>query len=541
MAALTAVGALVQFNDPDPARWVALYGAACAVSVVAARRRRLPTAVPVAVAAVAWAWAILIVLGGPGLSDYARMFEAWEMRSIAVEEAREATGLLLVGVWMLTIAFRDGKVPRMRVTCLHGPAFMAAVLLAGSCALGCRSSEGPATGSAAEGGREAGGFRSTTIGSPVRDDERPQIAHVAVADVDQDGLTDVLVCDALRNVLAWIRQTEPGVFEELTVANVPAPAHVEAVDFDGDGDIDLLVAALGFLFPNNNRVGSVILYENDGRGRFLTHRLVENVARVADARAADFDGDGDMDVSVAGFGYDDGEMSWLENHGGWTFEQHVLQRLSGPINAIPTDVDGDGSLDIVALVSQEWEEIWAFLGDGRGGFRPAMLWGSTNPDFGSSWLSVVDMDRDGDPDLLYANGDAFEYAPPNSRPWQGVQWLENGGDLRFELHRMVDLQGGTSPEAVDLDGDGDLDVLLVTSNNDWDDPAAPSLLWLENDGAMQFALHPVAASPTHLQTLAVGDLDADGRPDVVTGGMHISRPYDRLGRVNAWFNTRGGS
>ena len=76
------------------------------------------------------------------------------------------------------------------------------------------------------------------------------------------------------------------------------------------------------------------------------------------------------------------------------------------------------------------------------------------------------MDRDGDDDLLYANGDAFEYAPPNSRSWQGVQWLENRGDLRFELRRLADLQGATSPEALDLDGDGDLDVLLVTANND---------------------------------------------------------------------------
>ena len=68
-----------------------------------------------------------------------------------------------------------------------------------------------------------------------------------------------------------------------------------------------------------------------------------------------------------------------------------------------------------------------------------MLWGSTHPDFGSSWLSLADLDRDGDPDLLYANGDAFEYAPPNSRPWQGIQWLENRGNLTFEFHRCTAL------------------------------------------------------------------------------------------------------
>jgi FG-GAP-like repeat len=373
------------------------------------------------------------------------------------------------------------------------------------------------------------------IGNSPRAEERPQIAHVAIGDLDRDGVNDVLVCDSLRNIVSWIRQSPRGTFTETTIAGVAAPAHVEAIDFDKDGDIDLVVAALGFLFPNNNRVGSVIVLENDGQQKFKSHYIADRVARVADARAADLDGDGDLDVSVAGFGYDDGETSWLENEGNWKFEQHVLQRLSGPINAIPTDINGDKSPDIVALVSQEWEEIWAFINDGRGNFMPRMIWGSTNSDFGSSWMTMVDLDRDGDPDILYANGDAFEYAPPNSRPWQGVQWLENRGDLKFEFHRMIDQQGVTSPEAVDIDGDGDLDVLLVNANNDWDNPAAPSLLWLENDGKMQFTMHPIASTPTHLLTLSVGDLDGDGKPDAVTGGMHISRPYDRIGRITGWF------
>jgi hypothetical protein len=384
--------------------------------------------------------------------------------------------------------------------------------------------------------RAWGSFVSRAVGDPPQGDERPLITHVAVVDLDRNGLGDIIVCDALRSVVAWIRQGPRGVYTEQILAKVAAPAHAEAVDFDGDGDTDLLVGALGFLFPNNARLGSVLVLQNDGRQLFRVRTLVRDVARVADARAADFDGDGDLDVSVAGFGYDDGETSWLENQGDWRFEQHVLQRLSGGINAVPADINADGRPDIVALISQEWEEIWGFVNDGKGGFTPRMLWGSTNPDFGSSWLSMADLDRDGDLDILYANGDAFEYAPPNSRPWQGVQWLENRGGLQFELHRMVDLQGATSPEAADLDGDGDLDVLLVTANNDWDDPSASSLLWLENDGAMRFTTRGIATAPTHLQTVAVGDLDGEGRLDAATGGMHISRPYDRLGRVTAWLS-----
>jgi len=288
--------------------------------------------------------------------------------------------------------------------------------------------------------------------------------------------------------------------------------------------------------PSNNRVGSVIVLENDGRQHFTPHVVAEHIARVADVQPGDLDGDGDIDLAVAGFGYDDGETSWLENKGDWKFEQHVLLRLSGPINAVISDLNRDRFPDIVALVSQEWEEIWAFPNDGRGHFTQKMLWGSTNPDCGSTWISVVDLDGDGDPDILYSNGDAFDYAPANSRPWQGVQWLENKGSLQFEVHRLTDLPGASSPQAADIDGDGDLDIVVVSANNDWDNPDAPSLVWLENNGRMQFTRHTIASSPTHLQTVAVGDLDGDGKLDFVTGGMHINRPYDRMGRVTAWMN-----
>jgi len=56
--------------------------------------------------------------------------------------------------------------------------------------------------------------------------------------------------------------------------------------------------------------------------------------------------------------------------------------------------------------------------------------------------------------------------------------------------------------------------------------------------AVRFAMHAAAASPTHLVTVAAGDLTGDGRPDLVTGGLHISRPYDRMSRITVWANDR---
>ena len=106
MAALFLVAVLVQYNDPDPLRWIGIYGAACLIAAAAAAGRSLPRLWPVAVAAVALAWAASIMMAGPHGTDYTSMFTAWEMRSPAVEEAREATGLLIVAAWMAVMAAR---------------------------------------------------------------------------------------------------------------------------------------------------------------------------------------------------------------------------------------------------------------------------------------------------------------------------------------------------------------------------------------------------------------------------------------------------
>ena len=135
----------------------------------------------------------------------------------------------------------------------------------------------PATTSAPadSGGSTVSLFTARAIGNSPRAEERPQIAHVAIGDLDRDGLNDILVCDSLRNIVSWARQSPRGTFTETTIAGVAAPAHVEAIDFDKDGDIDLVVAALGFLFPNNNRVGSVIVLENDGQQKFKSHYIAD--------------------------------------------------------------------------------------------------------------------------------------------------------------------------------------------------------------------------------------------------------------------------
>jgi hypothetical protein len=375
-------------------------------------------------------------------------------------------------------------------------------------------------------------YTPTPIGDPVSG--HPWVGHLCVADVDGDGLPDVVVCDATANQLRWIRQYPRGVYTESTIGDVMAPGHVQAYDVYKHGRLDLLVASVGQIFPNNDRIGAVIIFENLGNGQFRRHVIAEHLARVADVRGADLLGNGVTQLVVGCFGYDQGESLWMENQGDWKFDGHIVNTQSGPVHTPVADFDGDGRVDFADLISQEWEEIHIFYNQGGGTFKDTIIWGSTNEDYGSSGLVEADINRDGRPDFVYTNGDAFDYARPGPRPWHGIQWIENLGGNRWAFHRVGDFPGAYGPSAADLNGDGYIDLLAVSTFNDWSNPAAVSMMAWINDGHQNFTPVVLARTPTHLLTTAVADMDGDGVPEIITGGFHAYPPYDRMSRVLLW-------
>jgi len=93
----------VQYNDPDPARWMAIYGAAAAVCA-AELWRRTRLGYPALVGAIALAWAASIAPRVLGVVRFGDMFAEFEMRNAGVEESREMYGLLIVAAWMAAVA-----------------------------------------------------------------------------------------------------------------------------------------------------------------------------------------------------------------------------------------------------------------------------------------------------------------------------------------------------------------------------------------------------------------------------------------------------
>ncbi len=106
-ALLFAFGAFVQWNDPDPLRWMAIYAAAAALSAAAVRGRMFvaPTALLLAVLVV---W---VVLWAPAFRHSSLdALQSFDMSGMQEEEVREAWGLVLLATWttvLLALALRQ--------------------------------------------------------------------------------------------------------------------------------------------------------------------------------------------------------------------------------------------------------------------------------------------------------------------------------------------------------------------------------------------------------------------------------------------------
>src|SRR5690606_26407389 len=337
-------------------------------------------------------------------------------------------------------------------------------------------------------------FRASTIGATAA---APLVTYVTAG--LGEAPSDLLVSDAGRRALLRTWRSE-GQWHEQALAELVAPAHAHVADIDGDGRLDVVVAEMGEMAPTGEPVGKVVVLLGEPGGGFQRRDLVEGLGRVTGVHAADLDGDGDMDLAVAVFGTNNvGGIFWLENRDGAMYRR-PLSPLAGGLGIDAVDLDGDGLLDLVTLISQEHEMVLVFRNLGGGGFEQIELARAPHPMFGSTSLRAVDLDQDGDIDLLFTNGDAFDLQT-DPKPYHGVQWLENLGNMEFAAHDIGRFYGAVATAVGDIDGDGDLDIVASSWVNYWRDPARHTLVWYENDGHQNFTAHGIASEPAGLTSL----------------------------------------
>lgn len=260
------------------------------------------------------------------------------------------------------------------------------------------------------------------------------------------------------------------------------PYAVALADLTGDGVPDIAAAAGGS--------NAVTVLVNRGGRTFGPGVAYPVATRPLAVQAGDLDGDGDADLAVAAAHA--GVVEVLRNRGDGTFNPALaLPVTESPRRLRLADLNGDRRLDIVV---QAGGAVAFLRNDGAAGFAAAVTI-TTGP---GSGLAVGDLDADGDTDLVLGQAE-----PP--RAWV----LRNAGNFVF-TPAHIPLEGVPEDSLVDpvaladVDGDADLDVVVSF------DAAA---VWLANDGS------GTLAAPNALTDMggriAVGDLDGDGRREVI--------------------------
>src|SRR3989454_368179 len=242
-----------------------------------------------------------------------------------------------------------------------------------------------------------------------------QTPTAIAADVDGDGDQDIVAAEYGANLVALYENnsTEPPIWTKRIIdASAFGPITVAVADLDGDGDTDVLSA-------NFNEEG-IVWYENKGGSPpAWTKRLISGIPGAWAVHAADLDGDGDLDA-VGGNRFDPGShigVEWYENDGTVPPAFTVRRVSAGFVDAASVhaaDMDGDGDGDILA-VDVFRDTIYLYENDGARPpvWKERVLTNATNDPWS---VFAADLDGDGDLDVLSASAED-----------DTIAWYENGG------------------------------------------------------------------------------------------------------------------
>ena len=270
----------------------------------------------------------------------------------------------------------------------------------------------------------------------------------------------------------------------------------------------LLQTLIGRFFPSDSPEGSVVVSGNE---------VLAKLRRPTDARAADLNGDGREDLVVCEFGNRLGGVSWHENLGDGHYRRHELLDRAGAIRSELRDMDGDGKTDIVLLTAQGREGLHIYYNEGGGRFSLQTVL-EQHPSFGYADFQLVDWDKDGDVDLLTANGDNGDYPTPH-KGYHGVRLYLNSGKSTFKEVYFYPMEGAYKAMPLDFDLDGDLDLAAISFYPDFGGVPV-SFVVLENRGTLQ--LKPFTIAEGNLgrwMVMDTGDLDGDGDEDIALGSF----------------------
>lgn len=374
-------------------------------------------------------------------------------------------------------------------------------------------------------------------------DNITKIIGLDVADLNGDGLVDILIVSENSDLIAWFPNLGDGMIStepNYIVYNEDGISTATIVDLDSDGDSDVVY---GFSTPSNFMEPLHWCENTDGAGAFSDPIPVSNHTQQAGdypLGIGDFDGNGTIDIAVGGpsitIYYNDGNenfekvwlefvppgaqnritvldydgdgdpdiingldvVEWYQNDGG-TFGQPVMLYSETTSDLQPGDFDGDGDLDLAAGLEQEAAFFWL---ENQGPANPVVVHNSATDLYFQQRISVNDIDGDGDLDVIGSTNRGHIATMTNS---DGEGTFERTDDVNGQIGWAWDIR------SADIDGDGDLDALIADQSGD-------RVNWYENvngDGS-RMQQHNIIAGYDGATSVVEADVDGDGDLDVIT-------------------------
>jgi len=327
--------------------------------------------------------------------------------------------------------------------------------------------------------------------------------EISSFDIDGDGDQDIL--KAGSNNLAWFENLDgQGDFSpRININGGYNWKSASAADIDGDGDLDIIAYATWW--SNPVYASKMAWFENlDGQGDFGPEQMFffEFDSIITSLFIADVDGDDDNDVLSSSFG----NIFWFENEDGLgSFsESNIIATGDMFLDLYVYDFDGDEDLDVLASTRNSEELIWYENEDGLGYFNVQQIIASN-----TGWavsIDVSDLDGDGDKDILTISSESYE-----------ISWYENMDGLgNFGQQQLISNieHRGRKILAGDVDNDGDKDVLIATQESAY---GLGTMAWYENvDGLGNFGPQQIIHQEDNFGfTLFASDLDGDNDIDVM--------------------------
>lgn len=323
--------------------------------------------------------------------------------------------------------------------------------------------------------------------------------------------------------VAYLQVTEATSSISLGLEGLAAgssPWDLISADFNGDGKLDMAVVKSAVTDVSGGASYTVSIWLGNGDGTFQPHVDYAVPFLAVSLTSGDFNGDGKLDLAVGSTT----AVSILLGNGDGTFQPHADYPVPNGSDAITAgDFNGDGKLDL-AVAGSSNNTVSILLGNGDGTFLPHVDYPTGNM---PSAVTTGDFNGDGRLDLVVAN------YHDNT-----VSILLGNGDGTFLPH--VDYATAGPPIAVvaaDLNGDGKLDLAAGYNGSEF----GVGILLGNGDGTFQPHMDYAVSPFGYTSGLAVGDLNGDGKLDLVTPVSEYIGVYVLLGNGDGTFQPPTGS